>query len=75
MLTVLGMLALPAGFLSAGVAFNSWRSGDYGLSWKAAAVFLVCALLFWIAPRVTPDAPSGDCHIDWDARSNSTVCD
>jgi hypothetical protein len=74
MISVLALLALPIGFLSGGVALNSIRSGDRGMALKASGVFAVCVALFLLSPK-RAQSFSSDCYIDWDGRSNPTVCD
>lgn len=75
---ILTFLAIPAffiAFFSGGVAFNAWRSGEAGLACKSGAVFLFCCLIVIAAPKRPVTNGGDDCYIDWDGRSNSTVCD
>lgn len=74
LLTAVALIAVPAGFLSGGVAFNAWRSGEGALAAKSGAIFAACVLVFLLAPKPGQKQTAGDCYTDWDARSNSTVC-
>jgi hypothetical protein len=38
-------------------------------------LFLGCIFLVFAAVSIKAPDRGGDCHIDWDGRSNSTVCD
>lgn len=42
---------------------------------KAAGVFAVAVGVFVLAPKAPTIETGRDCYIDWDGRSNSTVCD
>ncbi len=76
MIAVLAVLAIPVAFLSGGVAFNAWRSGEIGMAAKAAAVFGACILIFAVAPKGDLSLSRvGNCYTDWDGRNNPTVCD
>lgn len=73
-LSVLAVFAVPVGFLAGGVAFNAWRGGDTNMAAKAVGVFAITVGVFVLAPKATNIETGKDCHIDWDARSNPTVC-
>lgn len=44
------------------------------MAMKAAGVFAVSVLVFFAAPKASTIETGRDCYIDWDARSNPTVC-
>lgn len=73
-LAVLAVFVVPVAFLSGGVAFNAWRSGETSLALKAAGVLAVAVMVFAAAPKASTIETGRDCYIDWDARSNPTVC-
>lgn len=72
---LLGLACLIGAFGGAGVAWNS-RHDDRPLFWKATLVAVVSVAVFFILPKPPRSGDTGgDCYIDWDGRSNPTVCD
>ena len=61
MLGLLGILALPVGFIAGGVAVNSLRQGDMSMAWKSGATFAVCLALFLAAPKSRTPEDRTDC--------------
>lgn len=41
----------------------------------STGLFLGCIFLVFAAISIDAPDRGGDCHVDWDGRSNSTVCD
>lgn len=74
-LGILGAAAIFAAPISAWVAFQSFRDGDSGMGWKAAAVACVSGILVLAVAMPYPPKMKDDCRVDWDGRTNPTVCD
>lgn len=72
---ILGAAAVLAGPIAAWVAFQSFRDGDASMGWKAVAVACVAGFAFVTVSAPYPPKMKDDCRVDWDGRTNSTVCD
>lgn len=73
-LAILAVFAVPVAFLAGGVGVNAWRAGDGAMALKAVGVFAVAVGVFMAAPKASKIETGKDCYIDWDMRSNPTVC-
>lgn len=72
--SVSAMVALFIAPMAGWVAFQSFRERDMRLGLGSACVALVAAAIWLSAPK-NETRYSDNCYIDWDARSNATVCD
>lgn len=70
-LAMISILVLPIAGIA---AINMARNGDGALAMKTGAVACIAAMIWITAPK-NETRLSDNCWIDWDARSNATVCD
>jgi hypothetical protein len=67
---VLGIVALCLLLLAVG----GFMEGDIGKVAKFGTLFAICAIVSAFTATSHPGA-SQNCHIEWDGRANSEVCD
>lgn len=72
---LLGAVAVLTGPIAAWVAFQCFRGGDASMGWKATATALMAGVVFLLVSAPYPPKMKIDCRVDWDGRTNPTVCD
>jgi hypothetical protein len=64
-----------AGLVLALFAVGGFMEGDMSKVGKYGSGFAVCAVLILMTAGPRTGGGSQNCHIDWDGRANSEVCD
>jgi len=68
------MFSLFVAPLAGWVSIQALRDHERSLALKSGLLCIIAAMLWLSAPK-NETRYSDDCFIDWDARSNATVCD
>ena len=66
-------MSLIFAFIGAAIIIYAFRLKDLPIM-TTAGLFIGCFFLALAASSIDAPRGSGDCWVDWDARSNPTVC-